>query len=195
MCGVYYIGEDAEQELWEIVAALNRRTEGTLPPFKAGGVIRPSDAAPVLANNRAMRPTPFAMKWGYTLPGKKGLLINARSETAMEKPLFRDSMLQRRCLIPATDYFEWEKTPEGKRKYTLRPQGKRLFWMAGLYRMEANTPVFTILTKAPAESIAFIHDRMPVILPEEGKGDWLDMRCPPERVLPYAVKEMEYQPC
>ena len=195
MCGVYYIGEDAEQELWEIVAALNRRTEGTLPPFKAGGVIRPSDAAPMLANNRAMRPTPFAMKWGYTLPGKKGLLINARSETAMEKPLFRDGMLQRRCLIPATDYFEWEKTPEGKRKYTLRPQGKRLFWMAGLYRMEANTPVFTILTKAPAESIAFIHDRMPVILPEEGKGDWLDMRCPPERVLPYAVKEMEYQPC
>ena len=195
MCGVYYIGEDAEQELWEIVAALNRRAEGTLPSFKAGGVIRPSDTAPVLANNRALRPTPFAMKWGYTLPGRKGPLINARSETAMEKPLFRDGMLQRRCLIPATDYFEWEKTPEGKRKYTLRPQGKRLFWMAGLYRMEANIPVFTILTKAPAENIAFIHDRMPVILPEEGKSDWLDMRCPPERVLPYAVKEMEYQPC
>ena len=195
MCGVYYIGEDAEQELWEIVAALNRRAEGTLPSFKTGGVIRPSDAAPVLANNRALRPTPFAMKWGYTLPGRKGLLINARSETAMEKPLFRDGMLQRRCLIPATDYFEWEKTPEGKRKYTLRPHGKRLFWMAGLYRMEANTPVFTILTKSPAESIAFIHDRMPVILPEEEKSDWLDMRCPPERVLPYAVKDLEYQPC
>lgn len=63
MCGVFYIGEDAEQELWEMVAALNRRRAEGGAPFKSGGVIRPSDTVPVLANNRALRPTPFAMKW------------------------------------------------------------------------------------------------------------------------------------
>lgn len=195
MCGVFYIGEDAEQELWEMVTALNRRRIEGGTPFKSSGVIRPSDTVPVLANNRALRPTPFAMKWGYTLPGKKGLLINARSETAGEKPLFRDGMLQRRCLIPATNYFEWEKTPEGKQKYTLRPKGKNFFWLAGLYRPEAQGAAFTILTRAPAESIAFIHDRMPVILPEEMKGDWLDPRNSPAAMLKSAVLEMEFHPC
>lgn len=192
MCGVYFIGEDAEQELWEMIEILNRHPESAALSLKTGGVIRPSDVAPVLANNRSMTPSPFAMKWGYSLPGRKQLIFNARSETAAGKAIFRDGMAQRRCLVPASGYFEWEKKPEGKTKYAIKPAGKTLFYMAGIYRMEPQ-PVFTILTKEPVPEIAFIHNRMPVILPDEMKNDWLNPRFAPEEILRCAVKEMAYQ--
>ena len=108
MCGRYYIAEeDSAAELQEIIEQLNRR--GT--EVKTGEIY-PTDTVPVLANNKSMVITPFAMKWGYTLPDGKQI-INARSETAADKPLFRDGMQQRRCLIPATNYFEWEKRGNG----------------------------------------------------------------------------------
>ena len=104
MCGRYYIAEeDCAAELQKIIEQLNRRGAEVKT-----GEIYPTDTVPVLANNKSMVITPFAMKWGYTLPDGKQI-INARSETAADKPLFRDGMLQRRCLIPATNYFEWEK--------------------------------------------------------------------------------------
>ena len=104
MYGRYYIAEeDCAAELQKIIEQLNRRGAEVKT-----GEIYPTDTVPVLANNKSMVITPFAMKWGYTLPDGKQI-INARSETAADKPLFRDGMLQRRCLIPATNYFEWEK--------------------------------------------------------------------------------------
>lgn len=104
MCGRYYIAEeDCAAELQKIIEQLNRRGAEVKT-----GEIYPTDTVPVLANNKSMVITPFAMKWGYTLPDGKQI-INARSETAADKPLFRDGMLHRRCLIPATNYFEWEK--------------------------------------------------------------------------------------
>ena len=100
MCGRYYIAEeDCAAELQKIIEQLNRR--GAVVKT---GEIYPTDTVPVLANNKSMVITPFAMKWGYTLPDGKQI-VNARSETAADKPLFRDGMLQRRCLIPATNYF------------------------------------------------------------------------------------------
>ena len=191
MCGRYYIPEeDRDEELQTILDALNRR--GGAEKIKRGEVF-PGDTAPVLANNRALRETPFAMAWGYTLPGGK-TVINARSETAPEKPLFRDGMAQRRCLIPALWYFEWEKRDKEKIKYRLRPGGQGLFYMAGIYRLEMGRPVFTILTRAPTEKIAFLHDRMPVILPREMKADWLNPRFDAADVLRGADLNVDYTP-
>lgn len=132
------------------------------------------------------------MKWGYSLPDGK-LIINARSETAAEKPLFRDGMFNRRCLVPATNYFEWEKRGKEKVKYAIRPSGNSMLYMAGIYRIENGRPVFSILTREPAEQIAFIHDRMPVILPDAEKDHWLDLRNPAFEVLHYASLEMDYK--
>ncbi len=69
-------------------------------------------------------------------------------------------MLWRRCLIPASGYYEWEKRGKEKIKYAIRPEGARLLYMAGIYRIEKGAPVFTILTREVALGIAFIHDRM-----------------------------------
>ncbi|MDY2834180.1 MAG: SOS response-associated peptidase, partial [Candidatus Aphodomonas sp.] len=84
MCGRYYIAEeDSAAELQEIIEQLNRRGAEVKT-----GEIYPTDTVPVLANNKSMVIAPFAMKWGYTLPDGKQI-INARSETAADKPLFR----------------------------------------------------------------------------------------------------------
>ena len=135
MCGRYYIAEeDSAAELQEIIEQLNRRGAEVKT-----GEIYPTDTVPVLANNKSMVITPFAMKWGYTLPDGKQI-INARSETAADKPLFRDGMLQRRCLIPATNYFEWEKRGRDRIKYTIRECDSPILYMAGVYRNRSIIP-------------------------------------------------------
>lgn len=191
MCGRYYIPEEEQdEELWAIMEILNRRPGAE--NIKLGEVF-PRDTVPVIANNRLMRETPFAMTWGYTLPGGKSI-INARSETAKEKPLFREGIEQHRCLLPAGHYFEWENREKEKIKYAIRPAFSGLFYLAGIYRLENGQPRFTILTRAPAENISFIHDRMPVILPREMKKDWLDPRFDAGELLQSAVLNVRYEP-
>lgn len=193
MCGRYYIpDEDSAAELEEIIEQINRRSNAG--PVIKTGEIAPSDTAPVLANNRSLAITPFAMKWGYTMSNGK-LVFNARSETAADKPLFRDGMAQRRCLIPAAHYFEWEKRGREKIKYAIKPTNAELLYMAGIYRIENRLPVFSILTREPASSISFIHDRMPVILPRELMGDWLNPHFKPDEVLHSAILDVTYGAC
>ena len=104
MCGRYYIADDdLSRELARIIAAINRKK--TPEGLKTAGEICPSDIAPALANSRRQAVQPFAMRWGYAFPDGRPV-INARSETAAEKPMFRDGMQHRRCLIPASYYFE-----------------------------------------------------------------------------------------
>ena len=192
MCGRYYIeDEDSAEELRQIIEEVQRKSAERVETVRTGEVF-PSDLAPVIANNRQLVPTPFAMKWGYSLPDGK-LIINARSETAAEKSLFRDGMLNRRCLVPASNYFEWEKRGREKVKYAIRPVGRPILYMAGVYRMEGGRPVFAILTREPAEPIAFIHDRMPVILPSEAQAEWLDIRNDGRDVLKSALTDMSYE--
>ena len=191
MCGRYYLEREiAGEELRQIIDAVNRRTAEQ--PVKTEGEIFPADVVPVLANSRAQAPSVYAMAWGYRLPNGKRL-INARSETAADKPLFREGMLRRRCLIPASNYFEWERRGKAKTKYAIRPARDGLAYLAGIYRLEAGQPVFTILTREPAAPIAFIHDRMPVLLPRERIADWLNPDLDAAKLLEDAIVDVTYQ--
>ena len=190
MCGRYYIPEeDSAEELRAIIYEVNRKTKGA--PIKKGE-IRPTDVAPVLANNRAMIPSAFAMKWGYSLPDGK-VVFNARSESASSRPMFQDGMAQRRCLVPAAYYFEWEKRGREKIKYAIGQSDRGILYMAGIYRMEKGVPVFTILTRSSADSIAFIHDRMPVILPDDVKADWLNPKYAADDLIRHAATEVQFK--
>ena len=108
------------------------------------------------------------MKWGYLLPGT--LVINARAETAAEKPLFRDSVRSRRCLIPSTGFYEWDGQ---KRKYLFTLPREGALYMAGLYDRRGSEECYCILTTAPNASMRPIHDRMPLILTGEQRQRWL----------------------
>ena len=190
MCGRYYIAEeDQAEELRRIIDEANRRSKEAVKT----GEVCPTDLAAVVANNRNGDKASFAMRWGYKLP--KGLLINARSETAADKPLFKDGMERRRCLVPASWYFEWEKRGKTKIKYAIAPESAGMIYLAGIYRKEpdAGTAAFVILTRPVAQSIAFIHDRMPAILSVELSRAWLDPHNDPREILAACEERMAFR--
>ena len=126
MCCRYVIFNDNE-EIRALVAALNRGA----PEVRLSGEMHPGDAVPVIANSRRRIPTPFAMRWGYHMPNGR-LLINARTETADTKPLFRESMALRRCALPASGYYEWNA---GRERHEVLPTKEKTIYLAGLYRL------------------------------------------------------------
>ena len=195
MCGRYYIAEDdLSDELSRIIDELNRKK--TPEGLKTSGEIFPSDIVPVLANSRKQDVQPFAMRWGYAFPNGRPI-INARSETAAQKPMFKDGMRQRRCVIPASHYFEWERRGAARTKYAIRPAHADTLYLAGIYHLENHdgviVPAFTILTRDAASGIVFIHPRMPVLLPADAAPDWLNPGYNAEEVIAAALTDMEYQ--
>lgn len=163
--------------------------------MKTSGEIRPTDVVPVIAKDRSGKKKVFPMKWGFRI--KEGpVTVNARVESASEKASFRESWRKRRCIIPASSYFEWEHLDrgDGKKsagsKYSISPKGQEMTWLCGLYRMEDGLPVFTVLTRDASEDVAALHDRMPLMLPEDMITEWLDSETDPDTVVKFALTSM-----
>ena len=106
-------------------------------------------------------------------------LINARAETAPDKPSFSEALRQRRCLIPADAFYEWQRTAAGKQPYCFEVDDNEIFAFAGLWeqwRSPEATLVQTcaILTTTANQIMSEVHDRMPVILSPDSFDLWLD---------------------
>ncbi|MCS7033530.1 MAG: SOS response-associated peptidase [Phycisphaerae bacterium] len=133
-------------------------------------------------------------------------LINARLETATEKPAFRNALRRRRCLIPASGFYEWKPDPDRKSKTPMyiRSRDGRPFAFAGLWDVwrtpeGQERPTCAILTGRPNDLVAQIHGRMPVILLPELYRDWLaprevDASRLIERIQPYPAELLEAYP-
>ena len=199
MCGRFYTDFD-DAQYREMLAMLYLKSEkdAGLLMLKNGEVF-PTDQVAALDSTGAR-----AMRWGFARFDGKGKVINARSETALEKNMFRTPMLTQaglpqagRCLIPASAYFEWETRDKEKIKYKLRPAKEGLFTFAGLYRSEtgSNTPVFVILTAPAAEGISFIHERMPLMLNEQKKEQWLGDPAGAALLLGEGLQDVAYERC
>jgi len=119
------------------------------------------------------------MKWGFPRWDGKGVIINAKAETAAEKRTFSSSLKERRCVIPATGFYEWHKKEKAKStdKYLFQMNDSPMLYMAGLYNQfqvgESITECFVIFTRMANSSIQDIHDRMPVILRRNELENWL----------------------
>lgn len=199
MCTRFYVEPDTE-EIREIIAEV-QRSQLSAKFIRAGsailtfGEIRPTNVVPVIASRKDGKKAAFPMKWGFQIPGRS-LLVNARVETASEKPTFKEAWEKHRCIIPASWYYEWEHIigNSGQKKvgdkYMIQPKGSSMTWLAGLYRMEDNLPVFTVLTKEPTAELRRIHDRMPLLLPKSAINEWIDPRSNPKGLLQYAITEM-----
>ena len=124
------------------------------------------------------------MHWGLIPswakdPSIGNRMINARAETAREKPSFRKAWSERRCLLPARGFFEWKRTDQGKRPCFIHRADGDLLALAGLWETWTaadGTPLesTTILTTAPNGLMQGVHDRMPVIIAPGDWSDWLD---------------------
>ena len=177
MCGRYTLIAD--------LGDLAQRFEfdGTDFSYDPGYNIAPTESV-LTVRNLEGREAAF-MRWGlipfWAKNSKIGArMINARAETVTEKPAFRNALKKRRCLVLADGYYEWQKTPLGKRPYRIILKAGEPFAMAGLWETwkdpQGNVvPSCTIITTAANDFLAPIHNRMPVILPREYEDLWLDM--------------------
>lgn len=197
MCGRFYIEkDDPTEELVKIIAEIERKLKDDPDGLHIKqGEIFPTDIVPAIANSKMHTVEPFAMKWGFSKFGGSGVIINARSETAMEKSMFRQPMMERRCLIPASNYFEWQTISSKKVKHAIRDPQSPLLYLAGCYRWEKDSklPLFVILTRDAAPGIAYIHSRMPVILPREAREAWLSDTADITGILNSAMGELMAQ--
>jgi len=138
-------------------------------------------------------------RWGLIPSWSKKIqignrLINARAETAAEKPTFRSAFRKRRCLIPATGFYEWQKQNGYKQPYHVHLDNDEPFCFAGLWEHWEGSGISiqscTILTTDANDLMAPIHDRMPVILPADAYAAWLD-----HAVTDPARLKSLWQPC
>lgn len=140
---------------------------------------------PILAIRRLAgeERTAFFPRWGLVAPWAKDLAsgaktINARSETAAEKPTFRMALRRQRCLIPADGFYEWREVAKAKQPYFIHLASNQPFAFAGLWeRWDRQSPAVesaAILTTSANSLMERLHDRMPVILPASAWGAWLD---------------------
>jgi putative SOS response-associated peptidase YedK len=166
-----------------------------LPALAPRFNISPGEAVLVVRLREGARHAEF-IQWGLVPswasdPSIGARLANARSDSAFEKPSFRDAIRLRRCLIPADLFYEWQAIPGQRKKqpYAVRLRSEEPFALGGIWefwRPKAGGEGFAscaILTTAPNTLMSPIHDRMPVIVPPERFRAWLDPRTPSPAIV------------
>lgn len=189
MCGRFTLKTPAQnwvQELFPNFELLDL-PESDLPRFN----IAPTQSITTIVGGDSIavgdRRSPlrcFEMRWGLLPPWAKELsignkMLNARSETAAEKPSFRRPLRERRCVIVADGYYEWKRDGDVKRPFWIHPTQGNCFLMGGLWevnsKIQPNQPIFstTILTTNANPKLSSIHNRMPVVISKDQVGSWL----------------------
>jgi len=185
MCGRFYI---PEKDIDDFAGLVNKIEKELL---KKAGEIYPGDYAPIITPKHDVDSdtdnlpngigySVHVVKWGF--PANNGKpVINARSETIREKPLFKLPFAKRRCLIPARGFFEWTDAENSKKriKHYISFLDLNMMYLAGIYwffkdKNGVLNPYFTIITTEANEDIKTIHNRMPVIIKDEYKEIWLN---------------------
>ena len=189
MCGRYYYsdkGADSKNEV--LIAMMEKYYRGK---YKTGEIF-PGDTVPAVIE-RSGKLLPVPATFGF--PGLSGgkLLINARSETAAEKPAFAESLRQRRIILPANGFFEWSRD-EKRAKYRFSVESARTIYLCGLYRLVDGAPHFVILTRAANDSMRSTHDRMPVIAGEDQVRPYLTDRDAAMEIIATASPELSRVP-
>ena len=189
MCGRYYYsdkGADSKNEV--LIAMMEKYYRGK---YKTGEIF-PGDTVPAVIE-RGGKLLPVPATFGF--PGFSGgkLLINARSETAAEKPAFAESLRQRRIILPANGFFEWSRD-EKRAKYRFSVESARTIYLCGLYRLVDGAPHFVILTRAANDSMRSTHDRMPVIAGEDQVRPYLTDRDAAMEIIATANPELSRVP-
>ena len=179
MCGrfAFYSPHEAVVRLFGLPAAPEVEPRWNIAPTQFVATVREAGGPRELA----------MLHWGLVPSWAKersigARMINARSETLTEKPSFRSAFQRRRCLVLADGYYEWQRSGAVKQPYYMSFEDGRPFGMAGLWERwrdpATGEPLESccIVTTVPAAVVAQVHDRMPVIVPPDAYGEWLDPR-------------------
>lgn len=167
MCGRYQIDGEVSVEFRTIIE--RSRQKKSEIGFKQGEIF-PTDQVPVLVKGSNGAELKAAI-WGF--PGflGKGLVINARCETVLEKRMFLNLVKEYRCLVPASGFYEWDAS---RNKVYFQKPASQLLYMAGLWRRDEDAERFVILTTKANDSMIPVHSRMPLVLEEDQLKPWLE---------------------
>jgi putative SOS response-associated peptidase YedK len=197
MCGRFTLTASVDQLIDRFDIEYFLEQEDFLPSYN----IAPSQSVVAVINNGRHNKMGY-LRWGLIPPWAKDMsighkMINARSETLLEKPSFRTAYKKKRCLIIADSFYEWKRLDE-KRKIPMRIKLKseELFAMAGLWenwQSPEGKSIFscTVITTTPNKLVEGIHDRMPVILRPEDERTWLDPNINDTRILEPLLTPLE----
>ena len=180
MCGRYAIYGPVSRANREAIEFLGEEV-AFHPTFNAA----PTQNLPVFRVNPERGRELTLLRWGLVPPWAKdpaigARMINARAETVSEKPAFRAAFRRRRCLVPMSGFYEWQRTNGRKVPHFVRLRDTESFAVAGLHELWPRTngaaaiESYTILTTCANEMMRAVHDRMPVILHERDYEVWLD---------------------
>ncbi len=184
MCGRFSRNRDIQQILKRFRMEVLEERFNDSPAHQASYNIAPSQLAPVIVNEGAKRLR--LMKWGLVPSWAKNpaigqQMINARAETLTVKPSFKDILFARRCIVPATGFYEWLRDGQKKMPIYFRARDGEPFGFAGLWDrwrpangQGPDVESFTIITTTANETVSPVHNRMPVILAPEDEERWLD---------------------
>ncbi len=166
MCGRYYVDDETSREIRKILEQIDAKYENN---NRKSGEIFPTDSAPILAAfHRDIEPE--LSVWGFPNYYNKGVLINARTETVLDKKTFRESIFSRRCAIPSNGFYEWDGN---KKKFLFKKKESDILYMAGIYNFYKEECRFVILTTGANESMKETHNRMPLVLEAEEIETWV----------------------
>ena len=187
MCSQFQINSTIEK----IALKFNISTSSSKPMvIISKSLVKPTDTAPVITTNNNIT----SLKWGLQTDWSLKPIINARAETLLKKTFF-NPLIDNRCIIPATSYYEWRRTGESKIKTEIKLNKNNLFGFAGLH----NNKNFTIITCKPHDSIKHIHNRMPVILTSLSTQEWLSqslsLRRYSEILIPFVGNQFHIKEC
>lgn len=170
MCGRYYVDDETAREIEKLVRQVDEKLQKAENIHLKAGDIHPSEVAPVIVavqDDLCCR----WQRWGFPGFNSKQLIFNARSESALEKKMFRESVEHRRVVVPATWFYEWNKNKE---KSIFYRDSQPVLYMAGLYNRYQDEDRFVILTTAANDSMKPVHDRMPLVLERDEIPKWLN---------------------
>lgn len=180
MCGRKTITRDMLSIIEELAIDEWQDPDSYFPSYN----VAPTQVTPILVYNGKRIVTP--MRWGLIPNWAKdekmaSRMINARAETIMEKPSFKNLMHRNRCVVIADGYYEWKKTETERQPYYIHHPNGKLLPMAGLWdqwRNPEGKPVlsYTVITTTPQSELAHIHNRMPVILTRDNIETWIDWK-------------------
>ncbi len=201
MCGRFVLEDiDAVPPRFSI-----KNPEGLIGKLKPQYNIAPSQYVCIVNHDAKQENRLEMMKWGLVPfwakdPKIGNRMINARVETLTTKPSFKKILKTKRCLVPCTGFYEWKKIDKRKVPYYIGLKNSKIFSLAGLYDIwkdsEGNElKTFTIITTEANNTLKPIHNRMPVILPEEFEEQWLTTRIQEsdsimQMLKPYPDEEM-----
>ena len=204
MCHSYFIEDSQPLKPYVRSAEQSPLTERMVHalgcPFTGFGTAKPGDIVPAIASLPSGTLSVFPMRWGQKVAGAAAPVDSVYSEAASMSQVFGDSWKRRRCILPASYYFDSDHlrhadgTVTRGDRYAVQPAGEDTAWLAGIYSIEEfrglKYPAFSILTRPASPSLQILHERMPLLLPPSLIGPWISPDSHPDLLVPMAVTDV-----